>query len=89
MNENWKHIKTIIDSEPYEINGLNIWDYAWKGTGSSIDIKDPIYRQDYSFNLYLISDGTKTSKFAAGEFSNYVMGNLHGTKSIRDVCKLF
>ncbi|PHR31048.1 MAG: hypothetical protein COA38_08880 [Fluviicola sp.] len=74
MNENWKHIKTIIDSEPYEINGLNIWDYEWKRTGNSIDIKDPNYGQDYSFTVYEISDGTKTSKFAAGEFSNCAWG---------------
>lgn len=74
MNKNWKHIKTISEGESYKINGLNIWNYNWKSTGISIDIKDPIYQQDYSFNVYEISDGSHTITFAAGEFSNSIWG---------------
>ena len=45
MNSNWKHIKTIVDSEPFELNGLNIWDFQWERTGNYIKIKDPNYGQ--------------------------------------------
>lgn len=74
MNKNWKHIKTIIDSEPYEIKGLNIWDFEWERTGESIKIKDPNYGQDYTFNVYQISHKSEVIRFSAGEFSNCVWG---------------
>ncbi len=71
---NWKHAKTILDGEPYEIKGLNIWDHAWINTGDQIKIKDPIYHQDYTFTIYKINVGEITIEFAAGEFSNNVWG---------------
>lgn len=74
MSENWKHIKTIIDSEPFEINGFNIWDFNWKETGQSIKIKDPNYGKDYVFEIFEISNNKETVRFAAGEFSNCVWG---------------
>jgi hypothetical protein len=72
MNKNWKHLKTIIDSERFEINGMNIWGYDWHQTNESICIKDPLYSQEYIFSVYEISNGIKTVRFAAGEFSNCI-----------------
>ena len=51
MTTNWKHIKTITFNEPFEIEGLNIWNYKWVDTGNKINLKDPIYFQDYCFSL--------------------------------------
>ena len=74
MASNWKHLKTVIDSDPFELEGLNIWEHEWKSTGKSINIRDPLYSQDYTFNVFEISDGTKVIRFAAGEYSNCVWG---------------
>ncbi|UTW64606.1 hypothetical protein KFE98_00445 [bacterium SCSIO 12741] len=74
MDENWKHIKTVLDSESFEVKGLNIWDLEWKTTGESIKIKDPKYGQCYTFSVYQITRGSETVRFSAGEFSNNIWG---------------
>ena len=71
---NWQHIRTITDGERFEINGLNIWDSDWKNTEERIQIKDPLYGQDYTFTVYEIRNGLTSATFAAGEFSNCVWG---------------
>lgn len=73
-NTNWQHIRTLTDGEPFEINGLSIWNCEWKGTGEHIQIKDPLYGQDYSYAVYEITNGQTSVTFAAGEFSNCVWG---------------
>ena len=55
MKEIWQFKKTIVDSEPYYIDNLNIWEFEWKNTGETIQIQDPLYKQNYSFNVYEIS----------------------------------
>ncbi len=70
MKEIWQFKKTIVDSEPYYIDNLNIWEFEWKNTGETIQIQDPLYKQNYSFNVYEINSGNKTTRFSAGEFSN-------------------
>jgi hypothetical protein len=74
MNSNWKHIKTIADGDKFIINGLNIWDFKWHNTGEYINVKDPLYGQQYSFAVYEISNENIKVIFAAGEFSNCVWG---------------
>jgi len=74
ITDNWEHIKTLVDSERFEINGMNIWDSDWKNTGESIQIKDPLYGQHYTFTVYEIMNEQSSAKFAAGEFSNCVWG---------------
>lgn len=74
MTTYWKHKKTIIDGEKYEINGLNIWDFKWEDTGKKINIKDPLYGQKYCFDIYKIQSLNCEFFFAAGEFSNCVWG---------------
>lgn len=70
----WIHKKTIFDSEKYEINGINIWDFKWDSIGKKITVKDPLYGQSYSFNIYKIKTANFEITFAAGEFSNCVWG---------------
>jgi len=72
--ENWKHSKTIVDGEKYEISGVNIWSYPWIDTGEKIKLKDPLYSQNFTFNVYRIENGEINIEFAAGEFSNCVWG---------------
>jgi hypothetical protein len=74
MITNWKHIKTIANNEPFEIQGINIWDYEWRDSGEKINLKDPIYFQDYSFSIFNIKTKKSNILFAAGEFSNCVWG---------------
>ncbi|WP_332024749.1 hypothetical protein [Kaistella sp.] len=74
MKEIWQFKKTIVDSEPYYIDNLNIWEFEWKNTGETIQIQDPLYKQNYSFNVYEINSGNKTTRFSAGEFSNLIYG---------------
>lgn len=74
MTTNWKHIKTITFNEPFEIEGLNIWNYKWVDTGNKINLKDPIYFQDYCFSIFNVNTKKNNVFFAAGEFSNCVWG---------------
>ena len=52
----------------------NIWNKEWKNTGEKINVKDPLYNQNYTFEIYEINDNGKTIKFSAGEFSNNIWG---------------
>ena len=72
--EHWKHTKTILDVQKYEISGINIWNHRWLNTGEKIEIEDPLYHQKFVFDVYRIEVGTVHTLFAAGEFSNGVWG---------------
>jgi hypothetical protein len=74
MEDKWEYKKTIIEGEPYIIKGLNIWDSTWNNTGEKIQIKDPIYGQEYVFSIFEITKDQITIPFAAGEFSNSIWG---------------
>lgn len=74
MIPNWKHIKTLTDGEKYEISGINIWQHDWIDTGEKICLKDPLYSQNYIFNVYRIENTKNNIEFAAGEFSNCIWG---------------
>lgn len=74
MSSNWRHIKTVIDGEKFEINGLNIWDYQWYQTGERITVKDHLYGQNHMMQVFEIKKDKTVVRFAAGEFSNCVWG---------------
>ena len=74
MSSEWIHIKTIIDNEHFEINGINIWNYDWKDTHERIQLKHPTFYQNYTFIIYNININDICIEFAAGEFSNCVWG---------------
>jgi hypothetical protein len=74
MENKWVHIKTILDGENFNIQGLNIWDFRWADTGQRIVVKDPLYNQEYTMNVYEIQNVDTKIIFAAGEFSNCVWG---------------
>jgi hypothetical protein len=74
MKTVWRFEKTIVDGDEYKINGINIWDFKWEETGEKIKIKDPLYSQSYTFNVFKIQNDNIEILFAAGEFSNCIWG---------------
>ena len=90
----WNFSKTITDNEPYFIQNINIWDKEWNNTGEKINIKDPLYNQNYTFEVYEIINNGKKILFSAGEFSNNIWGiyepeNLKSRNKISVRRKLF
>ena len=74
ITQGWKFITTIPSSEPFFIEGNNIWDYEWESTDETINVEDPLYKQKYVMDVYKISVKGKEFVFAAGEFSNCIYG---------------
>lgn len=74
MNSEWKYFKTIADGEYCVIEGINIWDFEWKSNYETIVVKDPLYGDAKSLNLFWIELPNKSVEFVAGEFSMCVWG---------------
>jgi hypothetical protein len=71
----WIFLGNSIDSTSFEIDGIDVWKQDWRRTSEpKAEVRDPLYNQDFSFNVYEIEVGKKKIKFAAGEFSNCVWG---------------
>ena len=74
MVKNWAFLRALADGEPYLLNGIDFWKNDWKDTGERITVRDPHYGQEFRFYVYTITDGQRTERFAAGEFSNCIWG---------------
>ena len=61
--------------------GVNIFDYNWQTTGKRVKVQDPIYHQDYTFEVWQVEINGQIHRFAAGEFSNCVWGFYLETQS--------
>ncbi len=61
---------TVIESETYEINGLNIWDREWKQTGQRVSINHN--GQSVLLPVYEVASKGKVTRFVAFELSNNV-----------------
>jgi hypothetical protein len=73
--QTWKFLGRCLDGNTFLINGVNVWSSSWQNvSGEQAHVKDPLYGQDFSFQVYTITDGERLIKFAAGEFSNMVWG---------------
>ena len=48
--------------------------YDWQTTGKRVKVKDPIYHQDHTFEVWQVEIDGQIHRFAAGEFSNCVWG---------------
>ncbi len=71
----WIHIGTSVDSTSFKIKGIDVWKHEWiKTSKPKAKVKDPSYKQDFSFNVYEIVTRNKKILFAAGEYSNCVWG---------------
>ena len=76
-SENWDFHGGILDSENFEIDGLNVWQHKWSPTGEAVEQATPQYpTQPYKFSIYeMLGDGRKV-RFGATELSNSVWGFL-------------
>ncbi|MCB0825926.1 MAG: DUF3592 domain-containing protein [Armatimonadetes bacterium] len=76
MTPGWKYLGDCYDSEPFEIEGINIWDHPWTTEPGKVEFQDRIWGQDRSFDIVSITADGKTIRFAAGEFSANAWGFL-------------
>ena len=66
--------KTFGPDGQCKLFGVNIFDYDWQTTGKRVKVKDPIYHQDHTFEVWQVEINGQIRRFAAGEFSNCVWG---------------
>ena len=76
-NQAWLFHGGILDSQLFEVEGLNVWQYEWRSSGETVTHATPLYPADpYNFSVYEIRNDLKTVRFAATELSNSVWGFL-------------
>ena len=46
--------------------GVNIFDYDWQTTGKRVKVKDPIYSQDHTFEVWQVEIDGQIHRFAPG-----------------------
>ena len=64
-----------VDITRKKINGCTRTNgYNWQTTGKRVKVKDPIYHQDHTFEVWQVEINGQIHRFAAGEFSNCVWG---------------
>jgi hypothetical protein len=73
----WKFVGTIVgEGDLISLNGINPWQHKWNAVKeASIKVRHPSYSsQEHIMDIYEITEGDKTVRFAAGEFSNNAWG---------------
>jgi hypothetical protein len=71
----WKYLGHCVERDRFEIGGVSVWEHKWhRVPGLHAEIKDPLYRQAYSFPVYEIRTERSIVRFAAGEYSANVWG---------------
>ena len=75
MEQVWQFAGSSKEGEPFEIQGVNVWEQGWQvSPGQEAHVHDPVYGQGFVFRVYTVQDGEEKVEFAAGEFSNGVWG---------------
>ena len=75
QGKQWSYVGRSLDSESFQIDGIDVWKHPWTQVDEPhTGVKDPLYNQDYSFTVFEFEAGSKTVRFAAGEFSNGAWG---------------
>ena len=74
MINNWTHFGTCVEGESFVIDEIDVWKNKWVRTGATAKVTDPLYGQEYHFDVYSIYADDHHIEFAAGEFSNAVWG---------------
>ena len=46
--------KTFGPDGQCKLFGVNIFDYDWQTTGKRVKVKDPIYHQDHTFEVWQV-----------------------------------
>ncbi|MGH3306048.1 MAG: hypothetical protein ACRDOX_00050 [Nocardioides sp.] len=59
-----------IEGQPFDLNGVNPWDYEWMSTGETIVVAHPTYpQQRHPAYVATITTAAGVIQFAAGEMS--------------------
>lgn len=69
----WEFVKSGMEGN-CEFLGANIFDLEWQNTGQHVQVKDPVYNRNHTFDIWQVIIDDKPRQFAAGEFSNCVWG---------------
>lgn len=70
---NWVYIAGGRELAPVKIDGLDVWKHEWtRDPREPVTVRDPLYGQEFRFPVYTLTDGRRSTMFAAGEFSNGV-----------------
>ena len=76
MKTKWTVVGVVAEGSPLKIGGLNVWDFDWGKTNvPQFQLPHPSHpHQLHYMNVYEISDGELTIRFATGELSMNVWG---------------
>ncbi|MCL2716130.1 MAG: hypothetical protein FWD68_16560 [Alphaproteobacteria bacterium] len=66
----------VSDAAAIAVRGVNLWKFRWKPTGEpALRVEHPQHKGEFhEMPVYEVSDGEKTVRFAAGEFSSLAWG---------------
>jgi hypothetical protein len=69
----WRFIGSTVDDK-FIIDNIDIFKEEWQDTGEVAHVRDPLYDQAFTFNVWKVNKSDNVIIFAAGEFSNNVFG---------------
>lgn len=70
MGEVWQFAGASREGNPFEIQGVNVWEQGWQTVeGEQAHVTDPVYGRRYIFKVFTIQNDEEKIRFAAGEFS--------------------
>jgi len=72
----WTPVEAVAEWEPISVQGMNPWKHKWVAVEHfPVQLPHPLYpNQRHAMNVYEVSDGQRTVRFAAGELSANVWG---------------
>ena len=73
VTDQYEPFDSALELKALPLSLIHIY-YDWQTTGKRVKIKDPIYHQDHTFEVWQVEIDGQIHRFAAGEFSNCVWG---------------
>src|SRR5687768_10996508 len=59
----WEFVGAVPDGESFEIDGLDVWRQNWRPTTERAAVRDPLYHQDFNFDVYEIGSPGNIVRF--------------------------
>jgi hypothetical protein len=73
--EGWRFVAIGVEGEAVLLDGVDVWQAPWTGTGSKVTVPHPQYpEQRHGVDEYRVDTPSGLVTFAAGEYSNGVWG---------------
>lgn len=69
----WKFIGATCN-DSFLIDGVDVFKERWNRTNKTVEVKDPLHGQSFTFDVYCVHVDNRDIVFASGEFSNLVFG---------------